>query len=120
MRVPTKRDTKLTKARPCSRRTSVCEPRGVQREHGEVLTDNGNLVAGAADDRYGTGRAEERGQHLFLTVIRTDAGVVNEHEVVFLGHDVTPVPSLREGALAGHLVFARTRGHIPPDCLYAV
>ena len=35
--------------------------------------------------------------HLFLAVsnvIRTHAGVVNEHEVIFLGDDVTPDPRL--------------------------
>jgi hypothetical protein len=72
----------------------------VQREHGEVLTANGNLVAGAADDRDGTWRAEEGGQHLFLavsSVIRTHAGIVNEQEVVFLGDDVTPDLSLIKG-----------------------
>jgi hypothetical protein len=42
--------TKLTNPpRPCSRRTSVCEPRGVQREHGAALAAHGNLAAGAAD-----------------------------------------------------------------------
>ena len=112
----------------------------MQREHGEVLTANGNLVAGAADDRDGTWRAEEGGQHLFIadsTVIRTEssiinntlslthAGVVNEYEVVV--HDVTPDhrlssdPSLSKGQmLAGHLVFARSRGNIPPECFSAV
>jgi hypothetical protein len=108
-------------------RTSVCEPRGVQREHGAALATNGNLVTGAADAHDGTGRAEEGGQHLFLavsTAIRTHAGVVEEYEVVFLGHDVTPDPrlssdpSISKGHLiAGHLVFARTGSQIPQKCL---
>ena len=100
---------KVTKpSRPCSRRTSVCEPRGVPREHGAALAANGNLVTGAADAHDGAGRAEDAGQHLFLavsTVICTHAGVVDEYEVVFLGQDVTPVPSLRKGELPGLLVF---------------
>jgi hypothetical protein len=108
--------------RPCSRRTSVCEPRGMQRKHGAALAANGNLVAGAADAQYGTGRAEEGDGNLFLAVsiYDTPPGVVNKYQVVFLGHGVTPVGSLRKGELPGHLVFARTRGHVPPDCLCAV
>jgi hypothetical protein len=108
-------------------RTSVCEPHGVQREHGAAMATNGNLVTGAADAHDGTGRAEEGGQHLFLavsTAIRTHAGVVEEYEVVFLGHDVTPDPrlssdpSISKGHLiAGHLVFARTGSQIPQKCL---
>jgi hypothetical protein len=33
-------------------------------------------------------------------------------------HDVTPFTKATQ--LPGHLVFARTRGHIPPNCLSAV
>jgi hypothetical protein len=116
--------TKLTKPpRPCSSRTSVCEPRDVQRKQGAALAANGNLVAGAADALDGTGRVEEGDGNLFLAVSIYDTphpGVVNKYQVVFVGHDVTPVCSLRKGELSGHLVFARTRGHVPPDCLYAV
>ena len=55
-----------------------------------------------------------------LIFVYTRGGVVNKYQVVFQGHGVTPVGSLRKGELPGHLVFARTRGHIPPDCLWAV
>ena len=112
--------TKLTKLpRPYSRRTSACQPRGVQRKHGAALAANGNLVAGAADALDGTWRAEEGDGNLFLAVSIHDTlpGVVNKYQVDFLGHDVTPVRSLRKDELPGHLVFARTRGHVPPDCL---
>jgi hypothetical protein len=105
-----------------TRRASACQPRGVQRKHGAALAANGNLVAGAADAHDRTGRAEEGDGNLFLavTVHDTPPGVVNKYQVVCLGHDVTPVCSLRKGELPGHLVFARTRGHVPPDCLYTV
>jgi len=128
---PTPQGVKVTKPpRPCSRRTSACEPRGVQREHGAALATNGNLVTGAADAHDGTGRAEEGGQHLFLavsTIIRTHAGVVDEYELVSLCHDITPDPrlmsdpSLSKGhLLASHRVFARTGSQIPQKCLSAV
>jgi len=112
--------TKLTKPpRPYSRRTSACQPCGVQGEHGAALAANGNLVAGAADALDGTGRAEEGDGNLFLAVSIHDTppGVVNKYQVVFPRHNVTPARSLRKGELPGHLVFARTRGHIPPDGL---
>jgi hypothetical protein len=91
-------------SRPCSRRTSVCERRSVQRDHGAALAANGNLVTGAPDCRDGTGRAEEGGRHLFLAVSIYDTP--NKYQVVFLGHDVTPVRSLRKGELAGHCLGA--------------
>ena len=111
--------TKLTKPpRPYSRRTSACQPCGVQGEHGAALAANGNLVAGAADALDGTGRAEEGDGNLFLAVsIHDTPPRVNKYQVVFVRHDVTPVRSLRKGELPSHLVFARTRGHIPPDGL---
>ncbi len=114
--------TKLTKqTRPYSRRTSACQPCGVQGEHGAALAANGNLVASAADAHDGTGRVEEGDGNLFLTVSIYDTPPgVNKYQVVFVSHDVTPVRSLRKDELPGHLVFARTRGHVPPDCLSAV
>ena len=93
----------------------------MQRKHGAALAANGNLVAGAADAHDGTGRAEEGDGNLFLAVSIYDTPPgVNKYQVVFVRHDVTPVRSLRKGELSGHLVFARTRGHIPSNCLSAV
>ena len=93
----------------------------MQRKHGAALATNGNLVAGAADALDGTGRVEEGDGNLFLAVsIHDTPPGVNKYQVVFVRHDVTPVRSLRKGELPGHLVFARTRGHIPSNCLLAV
>jgi len=91
----------------------------VQRKHGAALAANGNLVAGAADAHDGTRRAEEGDGNLFLAVSIHDTppGVVNKYQVDFPRHNVTPARSLRKGELPGHFVFARTRGHIPPDGL---
>ena len=123
-------------------RTSVCEPHGVQREHGAAMATNGNLVTGAADAHDGTGRAEEGGQHLFLavsTAIRTHAGVQRrnsrsfEFEVVrgrktkdwlrcnasppAAGYDVTP--DARSPAAAGEQPVDRPRhGHDPVAAIF--
>ena len=93
----------------------------MQRKHGAALAANGNLVAGAADAHDGTGRAEEGDGNLFLAVSIYDTPPgVNKYQIVFVRHDITPVRSLRKGELPCHLVFARTRGHVPPDRLSAV